>query len=108
MALAGQAVGMRSGSTSLCVADSVDTRLEAEQDQQDSGEQISNVNVRGPHGGLPMTSEQQNDTLAVLVRRLVERTSITEEQARELVLLIGFEWPSLLREALAIKPKDSA
>ncbi|WP_165349867.1 MULTISPECIES: hypothetical protein [unclassified Mesorhizobium] len=55
-----------------------------------------------------MTSEQQNDTLAVLVRRLVERTSITEEQARELVLLIGFEWPSLLREALAIKPKDSA
>ncbi|WP_192256544.1 hypothetical protein [Mesorhizobium silamurunense] len=41
-----------------------------------------------------------------ILRRLVEETDITEEQARELIALLGYEWPSLLREArLLVKKK---
>ncbi|MEI9403375.1 hypothetical protein [Mesorhizobium argentiipisi] len=33
------------------------------------------------------------------IRRLVDETGITEEQARNLIALLGYEWTSLLREA---------
>jgi hypothetical protein len=34
-----------------------------------------------------------------VVRRLVREANITEEQARELIALLGNDWPSLMREA---------
>lgn len=40
-----------------------------------------------------------------LVQRLLEETGITEEQALELISLLGANWSSLLREAKAIKDK---
>jgi len=33
------------------------------------------------------------------VRRLVVETGITEAEARELISILGLEWPSLVREA---------
>ncbi|MER8957043.1 hypothetical protein NKH98_31140 [Mesorhizobium sp. M0833] len=38
----------------------------------------------------------------IVVRRLVKETGITEEQARELIFLLGLQWASLLREAKAM------
>ena len=40
-----------------------------------------------------------------LARRLMEETGRTEEQARDLVALLGYEWPSLLREAHLLAKK---
>lgn len=34
-----------------------------------------------------------------IVQRLVKEANITEEQARELIALLGLDWPSLMREA---------
>ena len=34
-----------------------------------------------------------------IVQRLVKEAHITEEQARELIALLGSNWPSLMREA---------
>jgi hypothetical protein len=34
-----------------------------------------------------------------LVRRLAGESGITEEQARELIALLGYDWASLIREA---------
>jgi hypothetical protein len=34
-----------------------------------------------------------------IVQRLVKEANITEEQARELIALLGPDWPSLMREA---------
>ncbi|CDX55582.1 hypothetical protein MPL3365_200149 [Mesorhizobium plurifarium] len=51
-----------------------------------------------------MTVELENDTFKVLARRLVEQTGITEADARQLILLLGFDWSSLLREAKALLP----
>lgn len=40
------------------------------------------------------------DRLADLITmRLVKETGITETQARDLIHLIGHDWPSLIREA---------
>jgi hypothetical protein len=49
-----------------------------------------------------MVDEQGRPPAATegLVRRLVRESGITEEQARELVALLGpHNWPSLMREA---------
>ena len=43
--------------------------------------------------------------LEVLAGRLVREAGITQEQASELIKLIGTDWPSLLREAHFIKGK---
>jgi len=40
-----------------------------------------------------------------VVRRLVEETGITENQARELIVFLGLNWTSLLREARILKPR---
>jgi len=45
------------------------------------------------------------DALEVLAGLLVRETGITQEQARELIKLIGTDWSSLLREAHFIKGK---
>ena len=41
-----------------------------------------------------------------LVRRLVRESGITEEQARELIALLGYDWPSLMREARFLTGKS--
>jgi len=43
----------------------------------------------------------QKEVTARTVERLV-REGITEQDARELIFLLGLEWPSLLREAKLI------
>ncbi|TIW43115.1 MAG: hypothetical protein E5V71_08915 [Mesorhizobium sp.] len=40
-----------------------------------------------------------------LVQRLVKEANITEEQARELIALLGSHWPSLMREARFLSRK---
>ncbi|QND66627.1 hypothetical protein HB777_23725 [Mesorhizobium loti] len=43
---------------------------------------------------------------SLVVRRLVEDTGITEDQARELIAFIGAQnWASILREAHILKRK---
>lgn len=34
-----------------------------------------------------------------VVQRLVKETGVTEEQARELIVMLGVNWSSLMREA---------
>jgi hypothetical protein len=56
-----------------------------------------------------MTDEQDNMPRkpdASVVLRLIEDTGITEDQARELIALIGAQnWSSLVREAHMLKRK---
>ena len=40
-----------------------------------------------------------------IARRLADETGITYAQAKELVDLLGLNWPSLLREARMLNPK---
>ena len=40
-----------------------------------------------------------------VVSRLVKETGVTEEQARELIALLGMNWSSLLREARQLNRK---
>jgi hypothetical protein len=47
----------------------------------------------GPHK-LPSAPDHR-----LLVQRLVKEANITEEQARELIALLGYDWASLIREA---------
>lgn len=55
----------------------------------------------GPFGGhsVALASDRR------LVPRLLAETGITEAQALELISLLGANWPSLLREAKAMKDK---
>ena len=41
--------------------------------------------------------------LNVIVERLAKDTGITEKQALELILLLGLNWPSLVREAKLLR-----
>lgn len=41
----------------------------------------------------------------LLIPRLVRVAEISEEQARELVEMLGTDWPSLLREARFLKDR---
>jgi hypothetical protein len=50
-----------------------------------------------------MTDEQDRTPSApdnALVQRLVKEANITEEQARELIARLGYNWTSLIREAV--------
>jgi hypothetical protein len=42
---------------------------------------------------------------AWLVKRLIKETGITEAEASDLVMLLGTDWPSLVREAHLLKKK---
>jgi hypothetical protein len=44
-------------------------------------------------------------TTGPIIHRLVRETGITEEQARDLVSMLGFNWGSLVREARFLIPK---
>ena len=51
-----------------------------------------------------MSAEQQGGSLKnEMVRRLIADTGISEMQARELVMLIGMDWSSLVREARLLR-----
>jgi hypothetical protein len=51
-----------------------------------------------------MTDEPNSPNSAVsAVARLVAETGITEAQARELILFLGYNWSSLMREARLLK-----
>lgn len=41
----------------------------------------------------------------LLISRLVREAEVSEEQARELVQMLGTDWPSLLREARFLKDR---
>ncbi|MBT1157250.1 hypothetical protein J1C56_16760 [Aminobacter anthyllidis] len=45
------------------------------------------------------------DPRIAFVQRLAKETNITEEQARKLIALIGYEWSSLVREATLLAKK---
>lgn len=49
----------------------------------------------------PRTDEE------ALIRRLVKAANITEDQARELVTALGYDWSSLIREARLLTRKSS-
>ncbi|WP_185970229.1 MULTISPECIES: hypothetical protein [unclassified Mesorhizobium] len=49
--------------------------------------------------------EPTGDGESYFVRRLMDETGITEEQARVLIALLGYEWTSLLREANILAQK---
>jgi hypothetical protein len=46
-----------------------------------------------------MADEPDKPAKETLVQRLVKEANITEEQARELIALLGYDWASLMREA---------
>jgi hypothetical protein len=48
--------------------------------------------------------KQQTEDL--LITRLVKEAEISEQQARELIALIGTEWSSLIREARFLKNRN--
>ena len=51
-----------------------------------------------------MSAEQQGGALKnETIRRLIADAGISEMQARELVALIGMNWPSLVREARMLR-----
>ncbi|MGX8008448.1 hypothetical protein ACVDG8_005215 [Mesorhizobium sp. ORM8.1] len=50
-----------------------------------------------------MESHNNQPTLDEIVRRLVQQIGITEAQALELIHFVGLNWPSLVREAKALK-----
>ncbi|RWE83141.1 MAG: hypothetical protein EOS63_05485 [Mesorhizobium sp.] len=45
---------------------------------------------------------------AYIIQRLMEETGISVEEAKELIGVLGFEWPSLLREAHIIAERKQA
>ena len=52
------------------------------------------------------TDSENHDKVALnnaMIARLMRETEITVEQATELVLFLGVDWPSLMREARALK-----
>lgn len=51
-----------------------------------------------------MTEKQNPGVFEGLIKRLMAETGISEAQARELVLMLGAEWSSLIREARMLRP----
>ena len=53
---------------------------------------------------MPVVSENHDKVLLTnaMIARLMTETGISVEQATELVLFLGLDWPSLKREALAL------
>ena len=50
-----------------------------------------------------MTEKQNGAAFDGVVKRLAAETGISEAQARELVLLLGVDWASLVREARMLR-----
>ena len=50
-----------------------------------------------------MTEQQNGAAFDGVVKRLAAETGISEAQARELVLLLGVDWSSLVREARMLR-----
>ncbi|PBB89587.1 hypothetical protein CK215_26455 [Mesorhizobium sp. WSM3864] len=54
--------------------------------------------------GKPDGSHRDKD-IHLLAARLAKETSVSEEEARELIRLIGTDWSSLVREAKFLKSR---
>ena len=50
-----------------------------------------------------MTEKHNGAAFEGLIKRLAAETGISEAQARELVLLLGVDWSSLVREARMLR-----
>ncbi|WP_181177518.1 MULTISPECIES: hypothetical protein [unclassified Mesorhizobium] len=50
-----------------------------------------------------MANDNGQPTFDDIVKRLMHQTGITEAQALELIRFVGLNWPSLVREAKALK-----
>ena len=50
-----------------------------------------------------MTEKQNGAAFEGLIKRLAAETGVSEAQARELVLLLGVDWSSLVREARMLR-----
>lgn len=50
-----------------------------------------------------MTEKQSAALFEGLIKRLIAETGVSEVQARELVLMLGAEWSSLVREARMLR-----
>ena len=50
-----------------------------------------------------MTEKQNGAAFDGVVKRLAAETGVSEAQARELVLLLGVDWSSLVREARMLR-----
>ena len=48
---------------------------------------------------------RKTDEIEILAQRLAREMSIAEHEARELIELIGTDWPSLVREARFLKAR---
>jgi hypothetical protein len=46
---------------------------------------------------------REDDSIQFLARRLVKEVGISEQEARDLIKLIGTDWNSLVREARFLK-----
>ena len=69
-------------------------------------ERSPETSVAVTEGVCPMESANAK-TLNVVVQRLAKDTGITEQQALELILLLGLNWASLVREAKLLKTGKS-
>jgi hypothetical protein len=49
--------------------------------------------------------DEKAEEAEVLATRLAKESQISEEQARELIKLIGTDWSSLIREARLLKSR---
>lgn len=52
------------------------------------------------------TEQSDRPGHAVLIRRLVEETGITREEAQDLIMMLGVDWSSLMRKAHNLKRKS--
>ncbi|TPL99494.1 hypothetical protein FJ943_13560 [Mesorhizobium sp. B2-3-10] len=63
--------------------------------------------MTAPKRGRDDAGDSEKPPQASLIERLIRETGISEEQAIELVLFLGREWSSLVREANSFWAKNS-
>jgi hypothetical protein len=54
---------------------------------------------------MPDEPRKPQESEAQVIQRLVKEIGITAEEARELVSVLGHDWPSLVREARLLTRK---
>ena len=54
-----------------------------------------------------MAEEHDKAPLSPMVERLMRETGISQTQARDLVIMLGVDWSSLVREARLIRKEPS-
>ncbi|TIO04690.1 MAG: hypothetical protein E5X88_30795 [Mesorhizobium sp.] len=68
-----------------------------------------NGRVRLPRDFFPMADDRDRTPSAPpdnsIVQRLVKEAGVTEQQARDLIAVLGYSWASLIREARFLTKK---